>query len=162
MEAEPSQLPGKPDKFYRTTHRQTRTRFDKSAGFQSLNLPPILLLRRKVNALLLEQHMDNDFRFAAGTSVLISVHSSRERALRFARMQKTRLFKDGSYSDPDVRVYEISTDTLQWKTIALRSPGLQSIQMQVLRDSISRAIFFSTSEAIRCFGVKSQWMTLDE
>jgi hypothetical protein len=48
------------------------------------------------------------------------------------------------------------------KPIALRSPGLQSIQMQVLRDSISRAVFFSTSEAIRCFGVKSQWMTLDE
>lgn len=75
-------------KFYRTTHRESRTPFDPFTGFRDWHgsLPSLCNL---LNAALFERHWDGTHRFRRGDATVISVHLSRDRAIRYALTQRS-------------------------------------------------------------------------
>jgi hypothetical protein len=154
------QYPTKPSRFRRTTHRCTRIVCDDVLGFQACRGTP-LLFKWRLNAKLIERHLDKDNHFNPNELLLVSVHASVGRNARYTLSQKQILVNDLPYEDPDLWIYEISTDSLQWETITIPRAG-DSIRMMVLRDHKSKALFFSTTEAQKCFGINSRWMTVDE
>jgi hypothetical protein len=99
--------------------------------------------------------------FIQQRKILISLHSSRIRALRYGSTQREQLWFDGSYQDPDVWTFQVNTTGLEWRTMPLTGSHLAK-SIRVLTDFQSGVYVFSTKEAIRCFGAASQWLCEDE
>ncbi|KAK3707952.1 hypothetical protein LTR37_011804 [Vermiconidia calcicola] len=133
------QLDTKPKAFFRTTYRGMRSPdFDIVNGFRT-DRPWLATWPSNLTVEVIEQHLDRNHDFQAGRRMLISVHSSSERALNYARVQRNRLFFDNTDQDPDVWIHSIGTEALQWEIVSL------------------------TADARRTFGsIASRWATKDE
>lgn len=152
----------KPRNLFRTTYRDMRSpHFETSHGFITdfawLNYEA---WTGELTKEVIEQHLDRDTMFPLDMRMLISTHSDLERAVRYAKTQRERLFFDSTYQDPNVRLYVIDTEALTWEEVPLTGRSMGKT-LRVLRGP--GCCFFSTADARRTFGpIHSRWATEDE